>query len=192
MQFQFLFEAGYARRWPHRFGQTVPSDRSSRCKCVLAEVGACSGNDQIADCSRTGGGDGRRFCWPGSPIPTRYVGAVPCSDLYTSRQSLNWIRWGILNQWSQFLHYAVNVIASAEIDTDILAASFMTLWSLYIGGGGIAELQLEYCCIIIDSADHEAVHQRFRGFKRTELLRSFLTASVDIYWYMHFHNHTQF
>ena len=53
MSFQFLFEAGYARRWPHRFGQTVPSDRSSRCKCVLAEVGACSGNDQIADCSRT-------------------------------------------------------------------------------------------------------------------------------------------
>ena len=48
-----LFEAGYVSRWSYRYGQTVPSDRPSRCKCVLAEVRACSGNDQIAVCSRT-------------------------------------------------------------------------------------------------------------------------------------------
>ena len=60
----------------------------------------------------------------------KYVGAVPCSDLYTSRQSLNWIRWGILNQWSR--SFIMRLTWSPLLHRhNILAASFMTLWSLF-------------------------------------------------------------
>ena len=129
MSFQFLFEAGYARRWPHRFGQTVPSDRSSRCKCVLAEVGACSGNDQIADCSRTEAATGvvlvdlvhqfRQICR--RRAVQRFIYEQTELELDSLRNSYQWSRSFIMRlTWSPLLHRH-----------NILAASFMTLWSLF-------------------------------------------------------------
>ena len=163
MSFQFLFEAGYARRWSHRFGQTAPSNRFGRCKCVLAEVRACSGNDQIADCSRTKAATGV-ICVDLVHQLWQIFGAVPCSDLYTSRLSLNWIRWGILNQWSR--SFMMRLTWSPLLHRhNILAASYMTLWSLLRRYCGAPANRLLH--------EHKAVHQHFCGFKRQSFYGAF-------------------